>query len=103
MPSAGVSVGEPDERRHAVVEWTAPELPEDRPRYLMGVGYPGDLAHAVACGVDLFDCVLPARNARHGYYFTRRGVIKIKNARYREDPRPLDPDCSCPACTQENQ
>lgn len=96
----GVSVGEPDERRRSVVEWTAPALPADRPRYLMGVGSPADLAHAVGCGVDLFDCVLPARNARHGYYFTRGGVIKIKNARFRDDPRPIDPDCRCPACTQ---
>ena len=81
-----------------MVEWTAPALPADRPRYLMGVGYPEDILHAVAQGVDLFDCVLPARNARHGVLFTRQGVIKIKNARYKEDERPLDPACGCPAC-----
>ncbi len=94
----GVSVGEPAELRRAVVEWTAPRLPADRPRYLMGVGYPEDIAHAVAQGIDLFDCVLPARNARHGVLFTRGGPLKIKNARYREDPAPVEEGCGCPAC-----
>jgi queuine tRNA-ribosyltransferase len=96
----GVSVGEPDHDRRAVVEHTAPALPADRPRYLMGVGYPEDILHAVAQGVDLFDCVLPARNARHGVLFTRQGVLKIRNARFRDDPRPLDPECGCPACAR---
>ena len=96
----GVRVGEPDADRRSVVDWTAPALPADRPRYLMGVGYPEDILHAVGCGVDLFDCVLPARNARHGVLFTRAGVLKIKNARYREDERPVDPGCGCPACTR---
>jgi queuine tRNA-ribosyltransferase len=96
----GVSVGEPEAERRAVVEWTAPALPEDRPRYLMGVGTPDDLAHAVAQGVDLFDCVLPARNGRHGLLFTREGVVRIKNAAYRDDPRPLDAACSCPVCAR---
>jgi queuine tRNA-ribosyltransferase len=96
----GVSVGEPAEIRRAAVEWTAPALPADRPRYLMGVGYPADILHAVACGVDLFDCVLPARNARHGVLFTRDGVLKIRNARYKDDPRPPDPACSCPLCSR---
>lgn len=96
----GVSVGEPVAERRAVVEWTAPALPADRPRYLMGVGYPEDILHAVLQGVDLFDCVLPARNARHGVLFTRQGVIKIKNARYKDDERPLDPECGCPACSR---
>lgn len=96
----GVSVGEPDAERRSVVEWTTPALPADKPRYLMGVGYPEDIRHAVAQGVDLFDCVLPARNARHGHLFTRRGVLKVKNAPYRDDPRPVDPECSCPACTR---
>jgi queuine tRNA-ribosyltransferase len=96
----GVSVGEPEAERRAVVEWTAPLLPADRPRYLMGVGTPADIAHAVLRGVDLFDCVLPARNARHGLLFTREGVVRIKNARYRDDPRPLDPLCGCPACAR---
>ncbi len=96
----GVSVGEPEAERRAVVEWTAPLLPEDRPRYLMGVGTPADLAHAVACGIDLFDCVLPARNGRHGLLFTRQGVVRIKNAIHREDPGPLDPECGCPVCAR---
>jgi queuine tRNA-ribosyltransferase len=96
----GVSVGEPEAERRAVVEWTAPLLPEARPRYLMGVGTPRDLVHAVARGVDLFDCVLPARNGRHGLLYTRRGVLRIKNARFRDDPRPIDEGCPCPACAR---
>lgn len=100
----GVSVGEPGELRRGVVEWSVPHLPADRPRYLMGVGYPADLEHAVDCGIDLFDCVLPARNARHGHLFVPpsedapEGVLKIKNARHREDPRPIQEGCPCPAC-----
>jgi queuine tRNA-ribosyltransferase len=94
----GVSVGEPAADREAVVEATAAALPADRPRYLMGVGYPEDIRHAVAAGVDLFDCVLPARNARHGVLFTRDGQLKIKNARFRDDPRPVEEGCRCPAC-----
>ena len=94
----GVSVGEPGEERHRVVELTAARLPADRPRYLMGVGRPADLLHAVVQGFDLFDCVLPSRNARHGFLFTREGVVKIKNARFRDDPRPLDEGCPCPCC-----
>jgi queuine tRNA-ribosyltransferase len=99
----GVSVGESDHDRRAVVEWTAPALPEGKPRYLMGVGYPEDILHAVAQGVDLFDCVLPARNARHGVLFTRGGVLRIKNARFKDDPRPLDPGCGCPACARTSR
>ena len=94
----GVAVGESPADRRSVVEWTAPSLPEDRPRYLMGVGYPEDIAHAVRSGVDLFDCVLPARNARHGVLFTRAGPLRIRNARFRDDPRPPDADCRCPVC-----
>jgi queuine tRNA-ribosyltransferase len=94
----GVSVGEPEAARRAVVEWTAPLLPAARPRYLMGVGTPLDLLHAVGQGVDLFDCVLPSRNGRHGLLYTRDGLLRIRNARYREDPRPPDPDCGCPTC-----
>ncbi|HSS52851.1 MAG TPA: tRNA guanosine(34) transglycosylase Tgt [Thermoanaerobaculia bacterium] len=99
----GVAVGEPEAERRTVVEWTAPALPADRPRYLMGVGYPEDILHAVAQGVDLFDCVLPARNARHGVLFTRHGVLKIKNARFKDDPRPLDEECGCPACARTSR
>ena len=94
----GVSVGEPLAERRAVVEATAPCLPADRPRYLMGMGTPADLLHAVRHGVDLFDCVMPTRNARHGLLFTRGGPLRIKNARYRDDPRPIDGSCRCPTC-----
>ncbi|HXT20156.1 MAG TPA: tRNA guanosine(34) transglycosylase Tgt, partial [Thermoanaerobaculia bacterium] len=96
----GVSVGEPATERRAAVEWTAPALPAERPRYLMGVGYPRDILHAVSHGVDLFDCVLPARNARHGVLFTRDGELKLKNAAFRADPRPIEEGCPCPACAQ---
>jgi queuine tRNA-ribosyltransferase len=96
----GVSVGEPLAERRAVVEWTAPLLPEAAPRYLMGVGTPEDLVHAVAQGIDLFDCVLPARNGRHGLLFTRGGLVRIKNSVHRDDPRPLDPQCACPVCAR---
>lgn len=94
----GVSVGEPMAERWRVIEATAPALPEDRPRYLMGVGRPQDIVRAVAQGVDLFDCVLPARNARHAVAFTRQGVLKLKNARFRADRMPLDPECECSTC-----
>lgn len=88
----GVSVGEAGEYRRSVVEWTAPLLPAEKPRYLMGLGTPLDLLHGVQHGVDMFDCVMPARHARHGQLFTRDGVMKIKNARYKDDPRPIDGD-----------
>ncbi len=94
----GVSVGEPLEDRRRVVEFTAPLLPASKPRYLMGVGTPLDILHAARHGIDLFDCVLPSRNARHGILFTRGGPIRIKNARYREDSGPVDESCSCPTC-----
>jgi len=96
----GVSVGEPPAERRAVVERTAAALPPERPRYLMGVGYPADILHAATHGIDLFDCVLPARNARHGVLFTREGALKIRNARFRDDPRPVDEGCGCPCCSR---
>ncbi|HLX06769.1 MAG TPA: tRNA guanosine(34) transglycosylase Tgt [Thermoanaerobaculia bacterium] len=99
----GVSVGEPADARRAVVAETAAALPPGKPRYLMGVGYPADLWHAAMHGIDLFDCVLPARNARHGMLFTREGVLRIRQARFRDDPRPLDPACSCPCCTRQSR
>ena len=99
----GVSVGEGDSMRRQVVEWTAPALPADKPRYLMGLGTPLDILHAVQHGVDLFDCVLPARNARHGVLFTRRGVLRIKNARFKNDPRPVDEACDCPLCSRQSR
>jgi queuine tRNA-ribosyltransferase len=94
----GLSVGEPPEQMYDVVASTAPQLPADRPRYLMGAGTPEDLVEAIARGVDLFDCVLPTRNARNGQLFTSTGRINIKNARYAEDDRPIDPDCGCYTC-----
>lgn len=94
----GLSVGEPKEEFTRILAHTAPKLPTHSPRYLMGVGTPEDLVFAVGQGVDMFDCVMPTRNARNGMLFTRRGDIKIKNAKYRNDPRPLDEGCSCYAC-----
>ncbi|MDR2452849.1 MAG: tRNA guanosine(34) transglycosylase Tgt [Candidatus Accumulibacter sp.] len=94
----GLSVGEPKEEMARVLAHVAPRLPADRPRYLMGVGTPEDLVHGVMTGIDLFDCVMPTRNARNGHLFTRHGDIRIKNARYRNDPRPLDESCGCYAC-----
>src|SRR5690349_7648447 len=94
----GVSVGEPKEDMSRIVAHTAPRLPADRPRYLMGVGTPEDLVEAVIAGFDMFDCVLPTRNARNGWLFTGRGDVKIKNARHRTDTAPLDPECGCYTC-----
>jgi queuine tRNA-ribosyltransferase len=94
----GVSVGEPKEEMARIVAHTPRRLPAGAPRYLMGVGTPEDIVDAVANGVDMFDCVLPTRNARNGWLFTRHGDLKIKNARHREDTGPLDPDCSCYTC-----
>ncbi|MFN8548199.1 MAG: tRNA guanosine(34) transglycosylase Tgt [Candidatus Eisenbacteria bacterium] len=94
----GLAVGEPMEECMRVLGETEPHLPREKPRYLMGVGRPEDILEAVERGVDLFDCVLPTRNARKGTVFTSRGKLIIKNAGYAEDPRPLDPDCDCPTC-----
>ncbi len=94
----GLSVGEPKEDMLRILAHTAPQLPQNKPRYLMGVGTPEDIVAAVAQGVDMFDCVMPTRNARNGMLFTRRGDIKIKNARYRMDMRPLDEQCDCYTC-----
>jgi queuine tRNA-ribosyltransferase len=94
----GLSVGEPKPGRDRVLEHLDPILPADRPRYLMGVGTPEDIVDSVARGIDMFDCVLPTRNARNGQLFTSRGRLSIRNARYRDDPRPPDPDCPCPTC-----
>jgi queuine tRNA-ribosyltransferase len=94
----GVSVGEPKEEMRRVMAHTPPLLPAAKPRYLMGVGTPEDIVEGVACGVDLFDCVMPTRNARNGHLFTRFGDLKIRNARHKADARPLDPTCGCTAC-----
>ena len=94
----GLSVGEPKELTREMLEVTAPELPPDKPRYLMGVGAPEDLVEAVARGVDMFDCVLPTRNARNGMAFTGSGRVVVRNARYTADGRPLEEGCGCYAC-----
>jgi queuine tRNA-ribosyltransferase len=94
----GLSVGEPKPGRDRVLEHLEAILPAAKPRYLMGVGTPEDLIDGVARGIDLFDCVLPTRNARNGQLFTSRGRLSIRNARHRDDPRPPDPDCPCPTC-----
>ncbi len=94
----GLSVGEPKEDMMRVLEHVGPRLPADKPHYLMGVGTPEDLVAGVANGIDMFDCVMPTRNARNGWIFTRYGDIKIKNARYKDDEQPLDESCECHAC-----
>lgn len=94
----GLSVGEPKEDMMRILAHTTPKLPTHAPRYLMGVGTPEDLVEGVSQGVDMFDCVMPTRNARNGWLFTRYGDIKIRNARYRDDTRPLDPGCTCHTC-----
>jgi queuine tRNA-ribosyltransferase len=94
----GLAVGEPKEARDRVLAHTAPRLPAAQPRYLMGMGTPEDIIQAVCAGIDLFDCVLPTRNARNGWLFTRLGDVKIRNARWRDDTRPLDESCACYAC-----
>jgi queuine tRNA-ribosyltransferase len=99
----GLSVGEPVPVMYDIVAHTAAQLPVASPRYLMGTGMPDDLVESVARGIDLFDCVLPTRNARNGQLFTRRGPISIKNARYAEDLAPPDPDCTCPTCRRHSR
>ncbi len=94
----GLSVGEPKEDMLRILAYTAPHLPTDKPRYLMGVGTPEDIVDAISQGIDMFDCVMPTRNARNGMLFTRHGDIKIKNAQYRMDMRPLDGQCACYTC-----
>jgi queuine tRNA-ribosyltransferase len=99
----GLSVGEPLEAMYDITARTAEQLPETAPRYLMGAGTPIDLVQSVARGIDLFDCVLPTRNARNGQLFTRRGRLSIKNARYADDTRPPDPECGCPTCRSHSR
>ncbi|NMG76134.1 tRNA guanosine(34) transglycosylase Tgt [Aromatoleum diolicum] len=94
----GLSVGEPKEDMKRILAHTAPRLPANKPRYLMGVGTPEDIVAGVAAGIDMFDCVMPTRNARNGWLFTRYGNIKIKNATHKQDTRPLDPSCDCYTC-----
>jgi queuine tRNA-ribosyltransferase len=94
----GLSVGEPKADMRRILAHTAPRLPEDRPRYLMGVGTPEDIVESVSQGIDMFDCVMPTRNARHGVLFTRHGDLRIKNAKHRSDTGPIDPSCACYTC-----
>ncbi|MEL7024827.1 MAG: tRNA guanosine(34) transglycosylase Tgt [Pseudomonadota bacterium] len=94
----GLSVGESEAERIGVLDGLQPLMPRDKPRYLMGVGTPSDIVKAVARGVDMFDCVMPTRHGRNGYFFTSEGTIKIKNARFEQDTGPLDPDCDCYTC-----
>jgi queuine tRNA-ribosyltransferase len=94
----GLSVGEPEAERLKVLDAVGPHLPPAHPHYLMGVGTPRDIVEAVLRGIDLFDCVMPTRNARNGHLFTSEGVVKLRNARYRVDPSPLDPACDCNTC-----
>ena len=98
----GVSVGEPKDEMLRIMAHTPHRLPAHKPRYLMGVGTPEDLVHGVACGVDMFDCVMPTRNARNGHLFTRFGDLRIRNARYKTDLRPIDETCGCHACAGGN-
>ncbi|HEU0156277.1 MAG TPA: tRNA guanosine(34) transglycosylase Tgt [Stellaceae bacterium] len=95
----GLAIGEGQATTFAVLDATVPALPEDRPRYLMGVGKPADLVGAVMRGIDMFDCVLPTRSGRTAQVFTRTGTLNLRNARHAADPTPLDPECGCPACT----
>jgi queuine tRNA-ribosyltransferase len=94
----GLAVGESEEERLRMLEFIGPRLPADRPRYLMGVGYPQDIVAAVARGVDMFDCVMPTRHARNGHLFTAAGIINIRNAAYQRDTGPIDPTCACSTC-----
>ncbi len=94
----GLAVGETEAERNAMLEHTVPQLPTDRPRYLMGVGRPEDLVEGVARGIDMFDCVMPTRNARNGHFFTSTGTIRIRNSKYERDLRPIEEGCDCEAC-----
>ena len=94
----GLSVGEPKEDMIRIIEHTAPKIPQDKPRYLMGVGKPEDLVESVRRGIDMFDCVMPTRNARNGHLFVTEGVVKIRNAKHRNDTSPLDENCDCYTC-----
>ncbi|MBO5727272.1 MAG: tRNA guanosine(34) transglycosylase Tgt [Oscillospiraceae bacterium] len=94
----GLAVGEPTQTMYDIIDAVEPHMPKDKPRYLMGVGTPSNIIEAVARGVDFFDCVMPARNARHGKLFTWQGTINIKNEKYKLDERPISPGCQCPAC-----
>lgn len=94
----GLAVGEPKEDMYRIISSVEPHMPADKIRYLMGVGTPGNIIEAVYRGVDLFDCVMPSRNARHGHLFTKKGIINLNNKKYERDSQPIDPECNCPVC-----
>ena len=94
----GLAVGETTETMYDIIEQVEPYMPKDKPRYLMGVGTPANIIEGVWRGIDFFDCVMPARNARHGHLFTSCGIINLNNAKYITDPTPIDPNCQCPVC-----
>lgn len=94
----GLAVGEPAEDMYRIISAVEPYMPADKPRYLMGVGTPGNILEGVSRGVDLFDCVMPSRNARHGHLFTKDGIINLNNAKYARDDKPIDSKCDCPVC-----
>lgn len=99
----GLAVGEPKEDMYRIISTVEPYLPQDKPRYLMGVGTPGNILEGVSRGVDLFDCVMPTRNARHGHLFTKNGIININNAKYAKDTHPIDETCSCSTCRNHSR
>lgn len=99
----GLAVGEPKEEMYRIISAVTPFMPKDKPRYLMGVGTPGNILEAVERGVDLFDCVMPSRNARHGHLFTKEGIRNINNERYKNDLSPIDPQCGCPTCRRHSR
>ena len=96
----GLAVGEPKEDMYRIISAVEPHMPSDKIRYLMGVGTPGNIIEAVYRGVDLFDCVMPSRNARHGHLFTKKGIINLNNKKYERDSQPIDPECNCPVCSK---
>ena len=99
----GLAVGEEAEEMYRIIETVEPYMPKDKPRYLMGVGTPQNIVEAVHRGVDFFDCVMPSRNARHGNVFSWKGKVNLQNEKYANDPRPIDPDCQCPACRHHSR
>lgn len=99
----GLAVGEPKEDMYRIISAVEPYAPKNKIRYLMGVGTPGNIIDGVSRGVDLFDCVMPSRNARHGQLFTMNGIININNAKYTKDDSPIDPECDCPTCRRHSK
>ena len=99
----GLAVGEPKEDMYRIISAVEPYAPKNKPRYLMGVGTPGNILEGVSRGIDLFDCVMPSRNARHGHLFTKKGIININNAKYERDGKPIDEECNCPTCRKHSR